>query len=124
MITYTPDAADPFWKTLFASTKNTATKAVGPGKIRAEMFATEARELERGEYERWERSEGMGGPLTEGEEAAERVKEGEEEVKSGGTGGKKLVGGPGLKLAVEGEAMERLKGLKNTGGDNLVMLVS
>lgn len=99
-------------------------EAFGAGKLRPGMFATEAKELERGEYERWERSEGMGGPLTEEEEAAKRVKEGEEEIKSGGTREKRLIGAQGLKLAIEGDAMERMKGLKNAGGDNLVMLVS
>ncbi len=99
-------------------------EAFGPGRLRQGMFATEAKELERGEYEKWERSEGMGGPLTEEEEAAKKVKEAEEEVKSGGTGERKFVGAQGLKLAIEGDAMERMKGLKNARGDNLVMLVS
>lgn len=99
-------------------------EAFGAGKLRPGMFATEPQELEIGEYEKWERSEGMSGPLTEEEVVAKRVKEGEEEVKSGGTRERKLVGAQGLKLSVEGDAMERLKGLKNAGGDNLVILVS
>lgn len=98
-------------------------KAFGPGKLRPGMFATEAKELERREYEKWERSEGMSGPLTEEEKAAKKVKEGEEEVKSGGTGGEKLIRGKGMELRAEGAVMERLKGLKSGEGENLVMLV-
>jgi len=124
MVTYSPDTAHVSWKTLFASSKGAMMEAFGPGRLRQGMFATEAKELERGEYEKWERSEGMGGPLTEEEEAAKKVKEAEEEVKSGGTGERKFVGAQGLKLAIEGDAMERMKGLKNARGDNLVMLVS
>lgn len=123
MITYTPDAAEPFWKTLFASTKNTAAKAFGPGKIRAEMFATEKGELEWGEWERWERSEGVGGPLTGEEEAAKRVREGEEEAKSGGTRGEQVVRGKGMELRAEEAVMERLRELNSGEGANLVMLV-
>lgn len=87
------------------------------------MFVTEAKELEASEFEKWERQEGAGGPLTVEEEQMRRFDEGEEESRRGGTGERRLVGGGGMKLGVEGGVMERLEGLKGGGGGNLVMLV-
>lgn len=108
---------------LFASTRLTLVRELGPEKFHASYFATEKRDLEREGWEKWERTDGAGAPLTEGEEVLRGVKE-QEEIEGGrGTGERKLVGGGGVKLGVGADVMETLAGLKSAQLDNLVMLV-
>ncbi|KAL8829973.1 MAG: hypothetical protein Q9191_001698 [Dirinaria sp. TL-2023a] len=124
-VTYVPDAAPVRQKMLFASTRLTLTRELGPEKFRNSMFVTDPTELEPESFERWERSEeGAEGeqPLTREEEAEKRIKAGEEEVRQGaGTGERRLIGGGGMKMAVGAGVMEKLEALSR-GGENLVML--
>lgn len=109
---------------LFASTRLTLVRELGKEKFRASYFATEKRDLEPEGWEKWERSEeGQGAaPLTQ-EEVLRGVKEEEEREGGRGTGERRLVGGGGVKLGVEGHVMGLLRKLKAGEGENLVMLV-
>lgn len=116
---------------LFASTRLTLVRELGKEKFRGSYFATEKRDLEREGWEKWEASEGYADadgegikqPLTAEEEVLRGVKEDEEREGRGGTGERRLVGGSGVKLGVEGDIMQRLQRLKEGEGANLVMLV-
>lgn len=120
-ITYVPDAAPVRQKTLFASTRLALVRELGLERFCESLFVTERAELEPDGWERHERSRGVEAPLTGEEQLLRGVKEAEANER-GGMEGRRLEGGSKIKVEIESEVKEALKGLA-AGGDSLVQLV-
>ncbi|KAL8936106.1 MAG: hypothetical protein Q9216_005098, partial [Gyalolechia sp. 2 TL-2023] len=67
-ITYIPDHAPVRAKTLFASTRLTLVRELGAEKFSDQVFATEAADLSRDGWEKWEEHGKGEAPLTREEE--------------------------------------------------------
>ncbi|KAI9659418.1 MAG: Twinfilin-1 [Bathelium mastoideum] len=127
-ITYVPDAAPVRTKTLFASTRLTLLRDLGAEHFPETLFATGLDELTRDGWRRHEAHVSQAAPLTREEADLEGIKEAESGER-GGTGVRKGHVSSGVRLPVEEEAVEALRGLsEGKGGEGsgggLVQLVS
>ena len=121
-VTFVPDTAPVRQKMLFASTRLTLVRELGTERFRESLFVTEMKELEKEGWQKHDASGALKAPLTEEEETLQGVKEAEAEAR-GGTGGRRLETGGKLTMAIGGEALKALQGLKEGGGESLVQLV-
>lgn len=124
-MTYIPDAAPVRQKMLFAATRLTLVRELGVERFRETIFVTKAEELTAEGWERHLRHVKLEAPLTEEEEGLKGIREAEAR-ESGGTGGRKRVGGGGIGFEAGSEVVDALKGLGGPGGKGgeLVMIVS
>ena len=106
---------------LFASTRLTLVRELGPERFREQVFATDKDDLTKDGWEKHEAHGALGAPLTEEEEVLGEVRRKEAE-EGRGTGERKshLSGHKGLVL--EADAVKALEELK-VGRFDLVMLV-
>ena len=120
-VTYIPDTANVRQKMLFASTRLTLVRELGPEKFRETLFATTKAELTAEGWRKHDQHGKLKAPLTEEEQTLQGVKEAEAET-SRGTTGRKSHFTHGLKSPISNDVIEALKTLPN-GTDNLVQIV-
>ncbi|KAI9691566.1 MAG: Twinfilin-1 [Bathelium mastoideum] len=114
-ITYVPDAAPVRTKTLFASTRLTLLRDLGAEHFPETLFATGLDELTRDGWRRHEAHVSQAAPLTREEADLEGIKEAESGERSG-TGVRRGHVSSGVRLPVEEEAVEALRGLSEGKG--------
>lgn len=119
---------------LFASTRLTLLRELGTEKFSDSLFVTTADELSPSEWQKRERSDGAGRPLTAEERSLEEIRNAEA-AEGRGTARRQLAGGSGatgwgqggqsaVGFRVDDKALEALKRLKEEGKEeNLVQLV-
>ena len=122
-VTYVPDSANVRSKMLFASTRLTMVRELGPERFRETLFATTKAELTADGWRKHDKSGELKAPLTEEEQNLQGIKEAEAEASQGTTARNSHVSFGRLTLPISGSALQALKDLP-TGVDNLVQLVS
>lgn len=121
-VTYVPDTAPVRSKMLFASTRLTLVRELGPERFRETIFATTKAELTAEGWRRHDKHGEIQAPLTQEERALQGVKEAEAEA-SRGTGARSSHVSSGVNFPISEEALQALRGLEEGGRENLVQLV-
>ena len=121
-VTFVPDSANVRQKMLFASTRLTLVRELGPERFRETLFATTKEELTADGWRKHDEHGTLKAPLTSEELTLQGVREAEVEA-SGGTSTRRSHVGSGLHLAVSERAMDALRQLRNVAG-LLVQLVT
>ena len=120
-VTYVPDAAKVRSKMLFAATRLTLVRELGPERFRETIFATTKAELTAEGWRRHDEHGEIQAPLTQEERALQGVKEAEAE-ESRGTGARSSHVSSGVNFPISEEALQALRDLGD-GRENLVQLV-
>lgn len=122
-VTYVPNSAPVRQKMLFASTRLTLVRELGVERFRETIFCTEKEELTKEGWRRHEQHTKLAAPLTEEEEGLRGVKEAEA-AESGGTGGRKRVGGGGIELGLEEGLVDAIRSVGEGPEGGCVQVVS
>ena len=121
-VTYVPDTAPVRQKMLFASTRLTLVRALGPGRVADALFATTPADLSADGWRAHDRHAANPAPLSAAEHGLRDLQIAEAETSRGTTARAAHVSS-GLSMPMTDEARDALRTLVEGAGPSLVQLV-